>query len=147
MAQKESLGPSFNSALFRALVNAEPYQWQEAAFERLVCRDAPDRILAPTAAGKVMMIPVWLAALATQAATGKTGLQRRLVFVVNRRVLVDEATRLAERIKEVVETDRIPGLKAALASLSASQSPLQIATLRGQFADNGIWAFESPRLQ
>ncbi|MBL8477345.1 MAG: type I-U CRISPR-associated helicase/endonuclease Cas3 [Methyloversatilis sp.] len=133
---------SFLRPLFHALVGQHPYLWQFALHERLMRNDLPPQILAPTAAGKTMALAAFIAALADRTVMGKPGLSRRLVFVVNRRVLVDDVTRLAEAIHSVVYEDRIPGLKNALASLSATGNPLCIATLRGQFVDSGDWAVD-----
>lgn len=126
--------------LFQSLAGVAPYQWQQEAFRRLIASDIPDRIKAPTAAGKSMILATFVAALATQAASGKISLPRRLVFVVNRRVLVDDATRLCESIRHIVLSDAIPDLTGALSQISAFHNPLAISTLRGQFADNGEWS-------
>lgn len=136
-------GVALQDRLFQEILLGDkrsPYRWQQEACRRLVGGKVPDKILAPTAAGKVMMIPTYLAALATQALADEVTLPRRLVFVVNRRVLVDEATRLAEKLLELVQGEKIPALRDALCRLSATGEALQIATLRGQFADSGRWS-------
>lgn len=134
---------NFQESLFQRLLGdaAEPYQWQREAFAQLVQGVVPQAIHAPTSAGKALIIPTYLAALATQCQMDtRQPLPRRLVFVVNRRVLVDDATRLAETLRTIIYQDEIPGLRQALADLSATGQPLQIATLRGQFVDDGQWA-------
>lgn len=122
---------------------AEPYQWQWQAYRRLAAGDLPGSIVVPTAAGKTMFIVAFVAALATQAASGKVSLPRRLVHVVNRRILVDEATRLAQRLRDAILT--LPELRAvqdALVSLSFGGVPLAVSALRGGIEDDGAWSID-----
>lgn len=131
------------TALFMALANRSPYQWQAAAFERLMAADLPGQIKVPTAAGKTMILPIFVAALAAQAMTGKVTLPRRLVHVVNRRVLVDEASRLAGNIVQALAAaPALRPMRDALAALSASGCPLAVSTLRGGVDDNGEWSID-----
>jgi CRISPR-associated endonuclease/helicase Cas3 len=72
---------------------------------------------------------------------------RRLVYVVNRRTVVDQATREAEKLRaRLAECDLVP-LAAALRSLAVSGEdvPLAISTLRGAFADNAEWRLDPAR--
>lgn len=138
----------FNGSAFDLLARAvgidEPYLWQHEVYGRLVVGDVPGSIVVPTAAGKTMTLVAFVAALATQAASGaQVTLPRRLVHVVNRRILVDESTRLAQRMADALETDEtLSGVRKALASLSATGVPLSVSTLRGGTADNGAWALD-----
>jgi CRISPR-associated endonuclease/helicase Cas3 len=126
--------------LFQLLVERAPYRWQREAFTQFRGGQVPSAVLAPTAAGKTMLLPIFVAALACQAIRGgQITLPRRVVFVVNRRVLVDEATGLCERLREIVSSGALPQLTDALAALSASGNGLVVSTLRGQFEDNGAW--------
>jgi CRISPR-associated endonuclease/helicase Cas3 len=132
---------AYLTPLLRCLGLGQPYRWQAAAFERLVDGDVPAQIKVPTAAGKTMLLAVFVAAQAARAARGDTGLHRRLVHVVNRRVLVDEATRLCERLQHALISD--PALAAhreALRGLSATGQALAVATLRGGLEDRGDWS-------
>jgi CRISPR-associated endonuclease/helicase Cas3 len=67
------------------------------------------------------------------------------VYIVNRRTVVDQATREAEKLRsQLLANDRpkvLAQLAGALTELAAGSpaSPLAISTLRGQFADNGEW--------
>lgn len=79
---------NFLLPLFRSLGVGDPYRWQVEAFERLLQGDIPGQIKVPTAAGKTMMLAVFVAALAARTFMGDLGLPRRLVHVVNRRMLV-----------------------------------------------------------
>ena len=131
---------SFLTLLLGSIGIGTPYAWQREAFTRLCAGDPPSQIKVPTAAGKTMIIPIFVAALATQAAAGKVTLPRRLVHVVNRRVLVDEAGSLGERLASAIAvSDRLRGLREALTGLSASGEALAVSMLRGGIDDNGLW--------
>lgn len=130
------------NALFRELFDAPPNAWQRAAYTAFVAGTAPPFIKVPTAGGKTAVLAIFLAALATQAQRGAVTLPRRLVLVVNRRALVDQASGLADRLAELVAADAVPGLREALASLSSRGTPLAVSTLRGAFADNGDWSLD-----
>lgn len=81
------------SALWQARV---PYGWQRRLLsEWLLNREAPAFVDVPTGLGKTSVIALWLAARAAGAA-----LPRRLVYVVDRRAVVDQATKEAESLRE-----------------------------------------------
>ena len=121
---------------FRALTSHEAMPWQVALYERCVRGDFPASCNLPTGLGKTSIIHIWLIALAAAPAH----VPRRLVYVVNRRTVVDQATREAEKIR--ANLGKIPALGAGLAKLCAMEAdpPLAISTLRGQFA---LLAFSS----
>jgi CRISPR-associated endonuclease/helicase Cas3 len=55
------------------------------------------------------VIPIWVIAVATQARAGEITLPRRLVYIVNRRTVVDQATSVVETIRETsAQTKRWP---------------------------------------
>ena len=126
---------------FEDLTGHPPFPWQQGLYKRLVDGDAPARCNLPTGLGKTSVIHIWLIALAS----APTRVPRRLVYVVNRRTVVDQATREAERLRE--NLGKIPALAARLKGLCAMEAapPLAISTLRGQFADNGEWAADPAR--
>ena len=81
-----------------------PFAWQRALAERVLTRDVPwpEAIALPTAAGKTACIDIAVFALAAQADRLARGepvtAPRRIVFVVDRRVIVDAAFERAETI-------------------------------------------------
>ncbi len=129
---------------FKALTGFPPFPWQGRLYERLLLNDVPSVCDIPTGIGKTMVIPIWLLALACN-----TDLPRRLVYVVNRRTIVDQATDLVttirQRIIEALGNDGSALYKAATALMKLdplsndATTPLAVSTLRGEFADNEEW--------
>ena len=107
-----------------------PFPWQTrllADFRAGVEWSALD---IPTGLGKTSVMAIWLVARACGAK-----LPRRLVYVVDRRAVVDQATAVAEELQAYVDLDESRLLRAKL-GLSRS---LPISTLRGQHVDNRKW--------
>ena len=71
-----------------------PFRWQTRLLRRLLDANPPRAVDVPTGLGKTSVMALWLIALAEGAA-----LPRRLVYVVDRRAVVDQATRFAERLR------------------------------------------------
>jgi CRISPR-associated endonuclease/helicase Cas3 len=117
-------------------------------FEELLAGRFPDRCDIPTGLGKTSVIGIWLLALAgrTQAG-GLDGFPRRLVYVVNRRTVVDQSTRQAEQMREALAAPELAHVAEALHSLASQRwsAPVAISTLRGQFADNAEWRIDPAR--
>ena len=59
-------------ALFSCLTGKTPYPWQRRLFNDLMTERVnwPSVITAPTGSGKTSLMPIWLIALAQQAAGG-----------------------------------------------------------------------------
>jgi CRISPR-associated endonuclease/helicase Cas3 len=116
----------------------KPMRWQARLFrDHFISDDLPDSISIPTGLGKTAVMAVWLIALAwqlTNAATRK--LPRRLVYVVDRRAVVDQATDFAELLRDRLATPEATELRNALGLFDAE---LPISTLRGRFVDNREW--------
>jgi CRISPR-associated endonuclease/helicase Cas3 len=130
---------------FRILCYRDPFPWQIRVFEDLLRGPEcwPNVITAPTGAGKTNFMAAWLLALVAEAETGKTvRIPRRLVWVVNRRVVVDQATSQAEDFAERCRSE--PELRKVLLGLAglafdSAADPLAVSTLRGEKADNREW--------
>lgn len=145
MAHAPTQLPAFNSA-FRGLdaSGRPPLKWQARLYECFVRGNVPGACRLPTGLGKTSVIPIWLIALACGAK-----LPRRLVYIVNRRTVVDQATddasRILRRIEHPAEAGQYEGavcrLREGLARRAgdALATPLAISTLRGELADNGEW--------
>lgn len=106
-----------------------PFPWQHELLRRFRQGEVVSSIDIPTGLGKTAVMAVWLVARAIGAA-----LPRRLVYVVDRRAVVDQATEVAESLRAWVMKER-----AVADALDLSGRPLPISTLRGQHVDNRAW--------
>jgi CRISPR-associated endonuclease/helicase Cas3 len=106
-----------------------PFPWQEELLKRFTNGTIERSLDIATGLGKTAVMAIWLVARAYGAA-----LPRRLVYVVDRRAVVDQATDVAKGLRDWV--DRNPEVKRAL-GLGACSLP--ISTLRGQHVDNKEW--------
>jgi CRISPR-associated endonuclease/helicase Cas3 len=138
--------------LFHCLTQIErPFEWQWDLFQRFLCNDLPPRLSLPTGLGKTSVMHIWLLALAWEAVNRpkQRALPTRLVWVVDRRVVVDQATteaeNLARRLEDASPDDQI---RRALKNISLSgdtDGVLAVSTLRGQRADNRAWSLDPSR--
>src|SRR5882724_7443630 len=104
-------------AAFRLLTDYSPFPWQRALYLRFAAGEFPDSCNLPTGLGKTNVIAVWLIAWLKNPKK----IPRRLVYVVNRRTVVDQTTTEVENIRKNLH--------------KLTDTPLAISTLRGQFAD------------
>jgi CRISPR-associated endonuclease/helicase Cas3 len=112
---------------FEDLTGNPPFPWQTALYERFLAGNIPQSCNLPTGLGKTNVIAIWLIAFLNNP----TKIPRRLVYVVNRRTVVDQTTNEVEKIRENLK--------------KVSDIPLAISTLRGQFADNREWSADPSR--
>jgi len=113
---------------FKKLTDHDPLPWQERLFEDFLKNTVPAVIDLPTGLGKTMVMAVWLIARAMKAPV-----PTRLVYVVDRRTVVDQATDLAENLVKNWKNAGLPG------------KPPAVSTLRGQLADNREWSRDPSR--
>lgn len=120
---------------FRDIHGYAPLPWQERLAEKLIRDHAwPDLIDLPTASGKTACIDIALFHAAWCADRGKSWrAARRIVFVVDRRIIVDAAADRAEVIRESLKepkTESIRRVATALLKLGGAE-PLVCEKLRG----------------
>ena len=130
----------FRSA-FESLTGNPPFPWQEALYERFVSDDIPSSCALPTGLGKTSVMAIWLIALANYPEK----IPRRLVYVVNRRTVVDQATDEARKYGVRLTGDLKQALSMLCSETEEGRIPLAISTLRGQFADNREWSADPSR--
>ena len=103
--------------------------WQARLFEEYFSQGRiPKACSLPTGLGKTSVVAIWLSALCHKA-----DIPRRLIYVVNRRTVVDQTTDEIVRYAKVCKTHEI------FTDFRQRFGGLRISTLRGQFADNGDW--------
>lgn len=141
---------------FEGLTSFRPMGWQCRLFRRFVANDLPTACDIPTGLGKTSVLVIWLLAIVRQAETGDVHVPRRLLYIVNRRTVVDQATAVVEGMRErllqpdnaawAVHADTLCGIASALRPLCASTDPpLAVSTLRGELADNEEWKADPAR--
>jgi CRISPR-associated endonuclease/helicase Cas3 len=147
----DSMSPATSDfiRLFAYLTGNNPFPWQSRLFGEFVQKQFRKRCDVPTGLGKTSVVALWLLALAHHARSGSLDrFPRRLVYVVNRRTVVDQATREVERLRDALtNTPELKRFADALRDLSIQLDgrPLAISTLRGQFADNAEWRCDPAR--
>ena len=154
--------PEFRD-VFEKLTGKKPLSWQERLFhEHFAKNGIPRQLDLPTGLGKTMVMAIWLIARAWHPEKTPT----RLVYVVDRRTVVDQATdiasdfafllapdnqdenkRVARHNPKLVErkqqhTQQLHELRQ---KLKLGDAHLAISTLRGQLADNREWSRDHSR--
>ena len=152
-----NLKPDDFAEFFRAVHSTEnesrePFDWQKSlANEVLAERRWPDVIRIPTGCGKTSVLDLAVFDLALQAswkAQDRTA-PRRMCFVVDRRLVVDEVTDHAQRIVRAVlrgaaGSEVAPVVKAVAQQLAGlaprCAQPLRLVRLRGSVYRDDRWA-------
>lgn len=156
----ESLQQSDFGEFFEQVHGYEPFGWQSDLLAQVVKdRRWPDLIDLPTGAGKTSVIDVAIFALAVNVAQSDAALwaPRRVVMVVDRRIVVDQAhdraTVLADALtaaRRVGRSDVVGRVADALCSLgpdigTESDAPLYAGLLRGGRVRDNNWALRPDR--
>jgi CRISPR-associated endonuclease/helicase Cas3 len=139
------LDASHFADFYRALhgVGRPPFPWQERLARRACSGDWPRAIALPTASGKTACIEIALFALACQADRAGRTAPRRIFFVVDRRVIVDQTFEHARMIASRLEAADGPLLQEVagrLRKLARSDRPLDCFQLRGGIYRDDAWA-------
>lgn len=130
---------------FRALTGNIPFRWQERLFQEFVAGRIPAVLDLPTGLGKTSVMAIWLIARALADDDARRKLPRRLVYVVDRRVVVDQATEEAKKIGKALGLGEDAPLVRELRLRLGLDSPgrrLLISTLRGGKADDREWTYD-----
>jgi len=141
---------------FEYLTSHAPFPWQRRLFTELIGGSIPAACDIPTGLGKTSVMAIWLLALGYALRNPVTRrIPLRLVYVVDRRVIVDQATEEAEKLMERFESV-LHGDNEARTSLRenaqtirgatfSTESLVALSTLRGQHADNRTWCLDPSR--
>lgn len=135
---------------YTALWGHVPFRWQQDLAERVltnVTAPWPEAIALPTASGKTACIDIAVFALAAQAYRLEPGkplaAPRRIFFVVDRRVIVDEAFQRASKLAEKLRETDVPVLREVanrLCRLAGGDEPLTCYQLRGGMYRSDAWS-------
>ncbi len=126
------------ATFFRDIHGYEPFPWQQRLTEQVLDRRSwPKVIDLPTGTGKTAILDTAVFAMAVQSETSP----RRVVFVIDRRIVVDQVCKRARQIQERVEaadTLVLERVRNRLRNLSDGE-PLGVAALRGGIPIDGDW--------
>lgn len=130
---------------FYALWGYHPFPWQHMLAERVASGAWPQVLDLPTASGKTACIDIAIYALAAQAEkpVWERTAPRRIWFVVDRRIVVDEAFERAQEIANKLREAKDGPLQAVadrLQEVSGTERPLAVARLRGGVLRDDGWA-------
>jgi CRISPR-associated endonuclease/helicase Cas3 len=139
--------PSF-AAFFQALWNRNPYPWQERLADLASAGEWPKWVTLPTGAGKTACLDIAVFALAAQMAKGTQPRTAplRIVFAVNRRIIVDEAFErarsIAQALRDAANGTPLHAVASALRTLAGDDAevPLEAFPLRGATYTDRAWA-------
>jgi CRISPR-associated endonuclease/helicase Cas3 len=142
-----SLSPVDFDAFFAAAHGgARPFAWQQRLLATILATGRwPERIVAPTGAGKTAVIDVHVFAVALMAAGAAPRVPRRLSLVVDRRALVDSqydlARALLAALRAAPKGELLAEARELLRSLRSSRDadPLIVALLRGGVPASRRW--------
>lgn len=127
---------------------APPFLWQWRLLDAVIDTGHwPDRIIAPTGAGKTSVIDVHAFAVALMAVDKAPRVPRRLSLVVDRRALVDSqfdlARQLNKRLAGALPGSLLAAVRDALLSLrgdcAPGSDPLHVVMLRGGVEPSRRW--------
>ena len=131
-------------SVFSAVHGAPPFAWQRRLLHTVIEHGWPTAIAAPTGTGKTAVLDIALfhLALATSGVACSPA-PRRIVFAVDRRVIVDQAFIRARTLRDALGTASegpMAAMAAALRSAGAEDEPLQVEVLRGGMPREDVWA-------
>ena len=128
------------TAFFCDVHGYSPFPWQQRLTAQVLGRGVwPKVIDLPTGAGKTAVLDTAVFAIAARGAASP----RRIVFVIDRRIVVDQVCQRAERIRDRVaagETPTLHRVRERLRALTDAESPLGVAALRGGVPVDHEWA-------
>lgn len=138
------MSPEDFDSFFAELHGHDPFPWQSRLVRDVLEGDGwPSLISLPTAAGKTAVLDVAVFALAAEAANarGHRRTPRRILFVVDRRIVVDQAYERARTIAERLaanDSGALGRVGEALVALGGDV-PLTVARLRGGMYLDRSW--------
>ena len=121
-----------------------PFAWQERLLSTVLQDGWPATIDAPTSTGKTAVLDIALfhLALAASGAACRPA-PRRIVFAVDRRVIVDQAFERAKLLRAALDEpqdERVQTMADALRCLAGGEAPLHVEELRGGMPREDEWA-------
>lgn len=124
-------------AFFRDVHGYEPFPWQQRLTARVLSKGWPKTIDLPTGTGKTAVLDTAIFALACDPEVAP----RRTVFVIDRRIVVDQVHRRARKIRDAIADGGTSVLRQVQERLKmlADGEPLGVAALRGGIPIDREW--------
>lgn len=147
--ETNSLGVHHFAAFHQEVHGYNPFPWQSEVVEEIASRGSwPSLVDVPTGLGKTTMldVAVFLTALDAEAPYDRRVGRRRIFFVVDRRIVVDQAAEHASRISRALR-DAVPKSVASivaerlrnLAGDAAGEDILPVVKMRGGVTWESAW--------
>lgn len=134
-------------SFFEAVHGVRPFPWQRRLAARLLEGEGwPATLSLPTASGKTASLDAAVFALAAEeGCNGERKNARRIFFIVDRRVVVDEAFARAQRIEKALENAKDGVLRRVADRLrelagGPGEKPLDACIMRGGIYRDDRWA-------
>lgn len=130
-------------AFFQAIHGKAPFPWQARLMRLAAGSGWPSVLDLPTGSGKTAALDIAVFLLALEAGKQPRPSARRIIFVVDRRTIVDQAFERAQTIQRALEEAShsvVRSVRERLSSLSSDGRPLEVAQLRGGIARDDAWA-------
>ena len=138
------------ATFFKEVHGVDPFPWQQRLLEHLVEHGSwPGTLDLPTGSGKTAAIDIAVFHLALEASRGsRRKAPLRIAFVVDRRLVVDDAHARAVRIEQALSSavaadtasGVLPKVAEALQALALGEPPLIARRLRGGIPREDDWA-------
>jgi CRISPR-associated endonuclease/helicase Cas3 len=114
-------------------------------FDEVIAGRYPHLVDLPTGAGKTELVVIWLLALAWYGkdSAHREPIPRRLVWIVNRRVLVQQVFNIAKELREKLSaaSSELAPIRDGLGALCGSENNFfEVVELRGQIVADRDWA-------
>ena len=137
--ETEGLASDDFTRFFRDVHGYAPFPWQQRLTAQVLTQGAWPRVIdLPTGTGKTAVLDTAVFALAVRPAISP----RRVVFVIDRRIVVDQVYERAQRLQDRIMSGATPVLQQVqdrLRVLSGGE-PLGVAVLRGGIPIDNEWA-------
>jgi CRISPR-associated endonuclease/helicase Cas3 len=147
--------PTFDEFLL-AVRKRTPFPWQRKLANQLARGENLDWLIVPTGLGKTSIIDAWCWALAVDLVTHgvNRSMPTRLIFVVNRRGIVDDSFRYAEDLASSLKASLEPDQSGTLHGMSSAarwvatqlqasgallENPLEVVRMRGGVSWDWRW--------
>ena len=133
----DRLAAGYFPAYFRDVHGCDPFPWQQRLTDQVLSKGWPATIDLPTGTGKTAVLDTAVFALACDP----TKAPRRVVFVIDRRIVVDQVYERARQIRDAITSGGTEVLRRVREQINelADGHPLGVAALRGGIPIDREW--------